>query len=99
MITGELKASVDRLWDAFWSGGIANPLEVLEQITYLLFIRRLDDLQSGKEKKENKEIRLGTAIDTPVFPAGDDQDGRAYVSLLWSQYKDREPKEMFSIVA
>jgi hypothetical protein len=40
MITGELKASVDRIWDAFWSGGIANPLEVMEQITYLLFIRR-----------------------------------------------------------
>ncbi len=42
MVTGELKAQVDAIWDAFWSGGIANPLEVMEQITYLLFIRRLD---------------------------------------------------------
>jgi type I restriction enzyme M protein len=47
VITGELTSKVDRVWDAFWSGGISNPLEVIEQITYLLFIRRLDDLTSG----------------------------------------------------
>ena len=46
MITGELRQKVDRLWDAFWAGGISNPLEVIEQITYLMFIRRLDDLQT-----------------------------------------------------
>ena len=45
MLTGELKSQIDRVWDAFWSGGISNPLEVIEQITYLLFLRRLDDLQ------------------------------------------------------
>jgi hypothetical protein len=64
MITGELKASVDRIWDAFWSGGIANPLEVMEQITYLLFIRRLDDLQTAKENRAN---RLGVPIEAPIF--------------------------------
>jgi type I restriction enzyme M protein len=47
MITGELRSKVDRLWDAFWAGGISNPLEVIEQITYLMFIRRLDDLQKA----------------------------------------------------
>ena len=52
MITGELKSKVDRIWDAFWSGGISNPLEVIEQITYLLFIRRLDDLTILAEKKK-----------------------------------------------
>src|ERR1700739_2819393 len=46
MITGELKSQVDAVWDAFWTGGISNPLEVMEQITYLLFIRRLDDEQT-----------------------------------------------------
>ena len=51
VITGELKSKVDRVWDAFWSGGISNPLEVIEQITYLLFIRRLDDLNTLAEKK------------------------------------------------
>jgi type I restriction enzyme M protein len=42
VITGELKSKIDKIWDAFWSGGISNPLEVIEQITYLLFTRRLE---------------------------------------------------------
>ena len=41
MITGELKSKVDRIWDTMWSGGISNPLSVIEQLTYLLFIKRL----------------------------------------------------------
>jgi hypothetical protein len=44
MITGELKSKVDRIWDTMWSGGISNPLSVIEQLTYLLFIKRLDEL-------------------------------------------------------
>lgn len=46
MATGELKSQVDKVWNAFWSGGIANPVEVTEQITYLLFIKRLDELHT-----------------------------------------------------
>lgn len=65
MITGELKAKIDRVWDAFWSGGISNPLEVMEQITYLLFIRRLDDLHTAAENKAN---RLGQPIENAVYP-------------------------------
>ena len=42
VITGDLKSKIDQLWNTFWTGGIANPLEVIEQITYLMFIRRLD---------------------------------------------------------
>ncbi len=42
MIAGELKFKVDRIWDTMWAGGIANPLSVIEQLTYLLFIKRLD---------------------------------------------------------
>ena len=55
MITGDIKNKVDRVWDAFWSGGISNPLEVMEQITYQLFLRRLDDLHT---LEENKSARL-----------------------------------------
>jgi type I restriction enzyme M protein len=55
MLTGEIRGQIDRIWDAFWSGGISNPLEVIEQITYLLFLRRLDDLQT---LEENKAARL-----------------------------------------
>jgi len=54
VITGELKSKIDRIWDAFWSGGISNPLEVIEQITYLLFIRRLDDLQTLAENRARR---------------------------------------------
>ena len=53
VITGELKSKIDRVWDAFWSGGISNPLEVIEQITYLLFLRRLDDLHTLEENRAN----------------------------------------------
>lgn len=95
MITGELKAKVDRIWDAFWSGGIANPLEVMEQITYLLFIRRLDELQTAKE---NRASRLRTPIEAPLFPPGADDDGRPFEELRWSRFKDRDPGEMFAIV-
>jgi type I restriction enzyme M protein len=95
VVTGELRTKVDRIWDAFWSGGIANPLEVMEQITYLLFIRRLDDLQTAQE---NRASRLGTQIDAPIFPAGSDDDDRSYADLRWSRFKDRDPAEMFAIV-
>jgi type I restriction enzyme M protein len=53
MITGELKSRVDKTWEAFWTGGISNPLSVIEQFTYLLFIRRLDERQKLKEKLKN----------------------------------------------
>lgn len=63
MITGEIKNQVDRIWDAFWSGGVANPLEVIEQMTYLLFIKRLDELQTAKEKKAARPNR---PVDRPA---------------------------------
>ena len=52
MITGELKSQVDKIWEAF-DGGISNPLSVIEQFTYLLFIRRLDERQLLEENKAN----------------------------------------------
>jgi len=65
MITGALKSKIDSLWDSFWSGGISNPLEVMEQITYLLFLKRLDDLQMLAENKAN---RLGAPIVKDRYP-------------------------------
>ncbi len=67
MVTGELKSQIDRIWDAFWSGGISNPPEVMEQITYLLFIKRPDDLET---LEENKSRRLEVAMERQVFPDG-----------------------------
>ena len=51
MITGELKSKIDAIWDTMCSGGISNPLSVIEQLTYLLFIKRLDELHTLKEAK------------------------------------------------
>ncbi len=64
MITGELKSKVDRIWDTMWSGGISNPLSVIEQLTYLLFIKRLAELQTLKEAKA---ARTGKPIEDPIF--------------------------------
>lgn len=95
MITGDLKSKIDRIWDAFWSGGISNPLEVIEQITYLLFIRRLDDIQT---REENKANRTGKPVERTVFPDGTDEQGRLWSDLRWSRFKDFDPATMFDIV-
>ena len=51
MITGELKNKIDALWDIFAAGGLVNPLEVIEQITYLMFIHDLDEADNTPPKK------------------------------------------------
>ncbi|KKD08355.1 type I restriction-modification system subunit M [Streptomyces sp. WM6386] len=89
MITGELKSKVDRVWDAFWTGGISNPLEVMEQITYLLFIKRLDELQTVKDRKAN---RIGEPDPDPFF-GSDEQD------LRWQNFKDRDPELAYQLVS
>ena len=66
MITGDIKNKIDQIWNAFWSGGISNPLEVMEQMTYLLFIRRLDEIQTTAEKKA---LRTKKEIANPIFSA------------------------------
>ncbi|WP_300006949.1 class I SAM-dependent DNA methyltransferase [Pseudonocardia sp.] len=88
MITGELKSKIDRVWNAFWSGGISNPLEVIEQITYLLFIRRLDDLQTLKEKK----AKVTGVIEDPIFEPNQSR-------LRWSRFKNNDAAVMHEIVA
>lgn len=95
MLTGELRNKVDKLWDSFWSGGISNPLQVLEQITYLLFIKRLDDLHTLEENKAN---RLKKPIENRVFPEGKDSKKRSYDDLRWSRFKNFGPEEMYNVV-
>ncbi len=99
MITGAIKSQIDQVWNAFWSGGIANPLEVIEQITYLLFLRRLDDLHT---LEENRAARLNEPIARRVFPTGTDgigkNGGRPYEDLRWSRFKDFSPADMYEVV-
>ena len=87
MITGELKSQVDKIWNAFWTGGISNPLTVIEQFTYLLFMRRIDERQMLEEKKANL---VGIPMKNPFFTA-EQQD------LRWSRFKQKDPEMMFSL--
>ncbi|MCP3973783.1 MAG: SAM-dependent DNA methyltransferase, partial [bacterium] len=87
MVT-EFKSQIDRIWDTMWSGGISNPLSVIEQLTYLLFIKRLDELHTLKERKAARTVK---PIEEPVF--GADQDG-----LRWSRFKELAPEPMFETV-
>jgi hypothetical protein len=99
MITGNIKSQIDQIWNAFWSGGISNPLEVIEQITYLLFLRRLDDLHT---LEENKSARLKKPMERRVFPEGNDgigrAGGRAYADLRWSRFKHFAPGDMYTVL-
>src|SRR6476469_1233399 len=99
MLTGDLRSKIDGVWNAFWAGGIANPLEVIEQITYLLFIRRLDDMHTLEENKAN---RLKKPMERRVFPEGQDgvgkDGGRAFEDFRWSHFKHFAPAEMFTVV-
>ncbi|HML94732.1 MAG TPA: class I SAM-dependent DNA methyltransferase [Thermodesulfobacteriota bacterium] len=95
MLTGEIRNQVDQIWNAFWSGGVSNPLSVIEQITYLLFIKRLDELHT---LEENKAATLGIPIERRVFPEGADDKGRSYADMRWSRFKNFEPREMMTVV-
>src|SRR5438874_2220608 len=96
MITGVIKGQIDQIWNAFWSGGISNPLEVIEQITYLLFLRRLDDLHT---LEENKSSRLKQPMARRVFPAGKDPKRRPYEDLRWSRFRHFAAAEMYTVVS
>lgn len=87
MLTGEIRNKVDKLWEAFWTGGIANPLSVIEQISYLLFIKRLDDIHTLKELQAN---RTGKPIKDPIFKEKEQH-------LRWSKFKHLEPGEMLTL--
>ncbi len=95
MLTGELRSQINAIWDAFWSGGISNPLEVMEQITYLLFIRRLDDAHSLEESKASI---LRQPLQNRIFPEGKDPKGRPYSDLRWSRFKHFAPADMHTVV-
>lgn len=89
MITGEMKSKVDRLWTTFWNNGISNPLSVIEQISYLLFIKRLDDLELTKERKAQ---RLNRPVSEPIFSVEQQ-------CCRWSSFKNlTDSEEMLHVV-
>jgi type I restriction enzyme M protein len=90
VITGNIKTQVDAIWNAFWSGGISNPMEVIEQMTYLLFIKRLDELETVQEKKAS---RLKREVEDPIFNSKQQK-------LRWSVFKQMgDAATMYDVVA
>ena len=89
MITGEIKNKIDKISTDMWAGGITNPLTVIEQLTYLMFIRSLDEKELEKERFE---ALSGEKLDK-IFPH--DEDGQ---SMRWSIFKDKDPREIFDII-
>jgi type I restriction enzyme M protein len=87
MITGELKSKIDRVWEAFWTGGLSNPITVIEQMTFLLFVRRLDDIHT---QREQKATFLKKKIENPIYTLEQNE-------LRWSFFKNSDPDVMFKL--
>ena len=101
MITGEIKSRIDSIWDTFFAGGITNPMTVLEQMTYLFFMKMLDDAQKTKEANANI---MGVAVKDPTFREGmwhnpDVDKDVPYETLRWSVFKNKEAEEMYRIIS
>ena len=86
MVTGAIKNKVDKIWTDIWAGGITNPLTVIEQLTYLMFIRSLDEKELATEEFENM---AGEKMEH-IFPASE-----AGQSMRWSKFKDKDSREIF----
>ena len=95
MITGELKNKIDGLWDAFAAGGLVNPLEVIEQITYLMFIHDLDDADNLRAKESEM---LGLPYET-IFSENVKIGERVIdgTQLKWSVFHDYPAEKMYGI--
>lgn len=107
MLPSQIRSQIDTIWNAFWSGGVSNPLSVIEQITYLLFIKRLDEIHTREEAKANT---LGIDIERRIFPEGtftykvndDPQDSetteRTYDDLRWQRLINFENREKMKLM-
>lgn len=101
MITGELKSKIDKIWDTLWTGGISSPTSALEQITYLMFMKLLDD---NEIKKEGNAAALGITYKSKIFKDGKfklDKEGNMSIpfsELRWSRFHNYEPTMMFETV-
>ena len=89
MITGAIKNKIDKIWTDIWAGGITNPITVIEQLTYLMFIRSLDE-----KELENEEYEAMGMTMTKIFPQT--PTGQ---SMRWSKFKNNDPRDIFEIVS
>ena len=90
MVTGAIRNKVDKIWTDIWAGGITNPLTVIEQLTYLMFIRSLDEKELETEEFENM---TGEKMEQ-IFP-----QSAAGQSMRWSKFKDNDPREIYDVIS
>lgn len=90
MITGAVKNKVDKIWTDLWAGGITNPLTVIEQLTYLMFIRSLDEKELETEELENMSGEKLSKI-FPQSPAGQ--------AMRWSRFKNNDAREIYEVIS
>ncbi|MBQ8944781.1 MAG: SAM-dependent DNA methyltransferase [Clostridia bacterium] len=96
MITGELKNKIDSLWEIFWTGGLTNPLDVIEQITYMMFIHDLDDSDNMRAKESAMLGLPYQSVFTDEVQIGDRKiDGN---QLKWSVFHDFPAGRMYSVM-
>ena len=93
MITGVIKNKIDKIWTDIWAGGITNPLTVIEQLTYLMFIRSLDEKELETEEFANS-MGMKASRDDLIFPQS--EIGQA---MRWSKFKDRDSREIFDLIS
>lgn len=100
-MTGEIRNRIDQIWDTFWTGGITNSLTILEQMTYLFFMKMLDDAQTKREKEANA---WHTELKNPTFPKGkkwkNPETGKEvlYEELRWQKFSNAGPDQMYNTV-
>ena len=101
----ELKSKIDQLWNKFWAGGISNPLTAIEQITYLLFMKRLDELDQKKQADAEWTGEPYTAKFSGVWippeyrnHANPEQYAIEKRTLRWSEFKHKQAEEMLQHV-
>lgn len=90
MVTGAIKNKIDKIWTDIWAGGITNPITVIEQLTYLMFIRSLDEKEM---ENEAFEVEGGIQMDK-IFPASE-----AGQSMRWSKFKNDDPRDIYAIMS
>ena len=101
MLSAEITSSIDRIWNTFWSNETTNPLTVVEQMAYLIFMKLLDDNQVRQEANASL---LGAKVKDPVFPSGtwshpdDPSKTIPYAEMRWRNFRHLEPTEMHRVV-
>lgn len=102
MVTGEIKNKIDQIWDTFWTAGVTNPITVLEQMTYLFFMKMLDD----KQRQEEQTASLfGNALKDPTFPKGkmwmnpETKKEVEYEQMRWHVFKETSSENMYHMVS